>query len=117
MAIDLNSAKAGKQTTTVHQRPQQQTTKSAESNALATVNNFELAGKMKAVQRKTELVEIARHAYRDEMQTLPNDIAAMLADEDVRLDVTGFFDIGQLNLDVAPIDDELPAIEVLAAVN
>jgi hypothetical protein len=84
---------------------QPQAPKPPESNALATVNNFELAGKVKAVQRKTELVEIARTAYREEMQSLPDDIAVMLADEDLALDVTGFFGVGQLNLDVAPIDE------------
>jgi hypothetical protein len=97
-----------------HTQPQQKPPESPKptippsESALATVNNFELAGKVKAIDRKTELVEIARTAYRKEMATLPDDIAAMLADEDLALDVTGFFGVGQLNLDVAPIDAPEP---------
>jgi hypothetical protein len=95
---------------TTNQRPK--TSSPAASSAIATVNNFELAGKMKAIDQKAALLEVARTAYREEMATLPEEIAEMLAEEDMGLDVADFFGIGQLTSEDAPqLDGD--AIEVL----
>jgi hypothetical protein len=82
------------------------------STAITAINNFELAGKMKAIDQKAVLLEVARNAYRDEMSTLSNDIAEMLAEEDMSLDVADFFGVGQLTLEIAP-ETEALSVEVL----